>query len=288
MSDLSRRAVLGGLSSVCMAHITMAQPAIRKAEYQIFDTPPNSHHLSSWDVTVDDRGYRLFLALPKGEAPETGWPSIWMLDGNAVFDRINRNHLAHHPGLAVIGVGYPGDKGFHRVSRALDYTPPSPIPDERQRNPTGGAPAFRDRLLGPLREQLEAKARLDPMRRTVWGHSYGGLFVLYCLLTKPAAFNSWVAASPSCNFGGNALRRFIPDAPDLPRPAPVRILLGDSEHRRGTEAPAKPRPSPETMLIANRLRQRSDLDMQVTVLKGLGHGATFVASFPTAFDLAVK
>lgn len=286
MSDFCRRAVLGGLSSLCITHIAMAQPAIRKPEYRIFDMPPGSHNLSCWDVTVDDRDYRLFMALPKGEAPPEGWPSIWMLDGNAVFDRISRDYLTRYPQLAVIGIGYPGNWAFDGVSRALDYTPPSPFPDQRQRNPTGGADDFRDRLLGPLRKHVEAKAPLDPARRTIWGHSYGGLFTLYCLLTEPEAFTAWVAASPSSSFADSVLREILLETPQIRKTAPVHILLGDHEHRRGTDVSAIPKPSPETMAIADMLRERSDLDIRVTVLTGLGHGATFLASFPAAFDLA--
>ncbi|KAL4969815.1 alpha/beta hydrolase [Aspergillus stella-maris] len=35
------------------------------------------------------------------------------------------------------------------------------------------------------------------VRRALFGHSYGGLFVLHTLFTRPAAFNVYLAASPS-------------------------------------------------------------------------------------------
>lgn len=291
MSELSRRALLAGLSGLYMARAAMAQDSDRNQapEYRIFDAQPETHTLSRHDITVDGRGYRLFLALPKGEAPGTGWPSIWMLDGNSVFDRMSREDLIQNPGLAVIGVGYPVDQIFDMDARTLDYTPKSLIPNpEKGRNlPTGGADAFRARLIGPIREEVEAKIRLDPNRRTIWGHSYGGVFALYCLLTVPEAFTSWVAASPSSGFGGSVLGHLAPDSPPLERVAPVHILLGDKEHRRGTAVPVHPRPSPETMALAEVLRARQDLDLQVTVLKGYEHGQTFAASFAPAMKLAV-
>ncbi|WCR04547.1 hypothetical protein [Paracoccus saliphilus] len=82
----------------------------------------------------------------------------------------------------------------------------------------------------------------------------------------------------------------ILEAPQLPigKIAPVRIMLGDNEHRHGTPPPVENRPSPETMALAKRLAQREDLDVEVTVLEGLGHGKTFAASFPYTLELAAK
>lgn len=297
MNAFSRRALLGGLASLGLARALGAQEAprarfARTAEYRIFDAPPQTHALSRQDITVDGRGYRLFLALPRGPAPQAGWPSLWMLDGNSVFDRLAAADLAARPGLAVIAIGYPVDEIFDTTARALDYTPVSLIPDpERGRNrPTGGADAFRARLTGPLRRAVEDQARLDPARRVLWGHSYGGLFTLHCLLSQPDAFAGWAPTSPSTGFGGNVLRHMAAGAPHLApgRVAPVRIMLGDSEHRRGTEAPVAPRPAPETLALAEILGRRTDLAVTVRILEGLGHGETFAASFASALDLAAE
>ena len=121
----------------------------------------------------------------------------------------------------------------------------------------------------------------------LWGQSYGGLFTLHCLLTQPDAFAGWTPISPSTTFGGGALAALTDDAPRVKdRTAPLRIMLGDSEHRSGTPAPATPRPSPDTMALAQTLGQRPDLDVTVTVLEGLGHGQTFAASFAGVLNLA--
>lgn len=295
MIAVSRRVLLAGLAATCLPRSATAQEMPRqrferKPEYKIFSSLPHSHVLSRLDTTVDERGYRLFRALPKTTPPAAGWPSIWMLDGNSVFDRLQAEDLVKHPGLAVFGVGYAVDQVFDTTARALDYTPVSldPKPEDNRGRPTGGADAFRARLLGPLREAAEADAPLDPARRTLWGHSYGGLFTLHCLLSAPEAFAGWVPVSPSSGFGGNVLRHMSEKARRLPggRVAPVRIMLGDSEHRSGTPAPTEPRPAPATMALAEILRQRPDLDLTVTVLQGLGHGQTFTASFSPALTLA--
>ncbi|SIT13321.1 alpha/beta hydrolase-fold protein [Paracoccus saliphilus] len=182
MTDTSRRSLLASLPAICLAGKLAAQGTSRyrfdkPPEYHVFDNPPETHALSRFDIVVDGRGYRLFLAVPKAIAPPEGWPSLWMLDGNAVFDRIHADHLTRHSGLVIIGVGYPVDRIFDTTARALDYTPESLVsnPEEGRGRETGGANAFRARLTGALREAVEAECPLDPLRRVLWGHSYGGL-----------------------------------------------------------------------------------------------------------------
>lgn len=294
---MTRRHLLAGLPALLLARPAGGQTPTRQRfetapDYRIFDTPPRTHDLSRHDLTIEGRGYRLFMASPRGPAPARGWPSLWMLDGNSVFDRLGAEDLERHPGLVVIGIGYPLDRTFDTTARALDYTPASPIPDPEggRGRETGGADAFRARLTGPLRRSAEERAPLDPAARVLWGHSYGGLFTLHCLLSEPQAFAGWVPVSPSTGFGGGVLRQRLATAPHLPRGrrAPLHILLGDSERRRGSDPKARTRPNPETIALADQLRARPDLDVTLTILAGLGHGQTFAASIPAALDLATS
>ena len=305
MIPVSRRAaLLGGGLAFLWPSLAIAQEAAkeaapsrgaRKPEYRIFDAPPETHSLSRFDLEIEGRGYRIFLAIPTAAAPATGWPSIWMLDGNSVFDRLEPDLLRQHPGLAVVAVGYPVDLTIDSLSRSLDYTPvplktatPGDAPSRETSRPTGGADAFRARLTGPIREAVMAKAALDPARRTLWGHSYGGLFTLYCLLSAPDSFAAWTPVSASTGFGGGVLQSMAGAAPKRQQPgaAPLLIMLGDSENRRGTEAPAAPRPSPATLDLAALLKARADLSVMVEVFPGLSHGQTFPASFAAAFTVA--
>jgi predicted alpha/beta superfamily hydrolase len=60
--------------------------------------------------------------------------------------------------------------------------------------------AFVERELIPY---IEARYRADPQRRALGGHSLGGLFGAYALLTKPELFQHYILSSPSLWFHEN-------------------------------------------------------------------------------------
>lgn len=294
MTTLTRRRLLAGMTAITalsgQARPTTLRPAPGIATWPLLKAPPATHHTSRLDITLDGRGYRLLRALPSGPVPAGGWPSIWMLDGNAAFNRLTADQLSRHPGLAVIALGHQVETEIAGDDRTLDYTP-APLdgavePRARGR-PTGGDEAFRDRLAGPLMQAAADGADLDPARRSLWGHSFGGLFTLSTLFRRPDLFRGYIPVSPSTGFGGGALARIEAGATPVPDGrAEVLVMLGDNEHRRGTEPPVAPRPSPQTLALVERLKARDDLNLRLTVLEGLTHGATFRASFEPAMAMA--
>ncbi|RJL16605.1 alpha/beta hydrolase [Paracoccus siganidrum] len=289
MITLTRRRLLAGAAALT-ALSGQSRPTPGIATWPLLDAPPATHRTSRLDVTLDGRGYRLFRALPSGPVPAGGWPSIWMLDGNAAFNRLTADQLSRQPGLAVIALGHQVETEIAAEDRTLDYTP-APLngavePRARGRA-TGGDDAFRDRLAGPLMQAAADGAMLNPARRSLWGHSFGGLFTLSTLFRRPDLFRGYVPVSPSTGFGGGALARIEAAAvPLADGRAEVLVMLGDQEHRRSTDAPVAPRPSPQTLALAKRLEARPDLKLRVSVLEGLTHGATFRASLGPALAWA--
>src|SRR3546814_4979184 len=69
-----------------------------------------------------------------------------------------------------------------------------------------GRDEFLDFLTGKLRTEIGKRFRINPDRQALFGHSFGGLFALYALYTRPQAFHSIVAASPSLELDGGVLR----------------------------------------------------------------------------------
>jgi predicted alpha/beta superfamily hydrolase len=160
----------------------------------------------SWDMTSDAGAtYRIMVSYPAAEAPEGGYPVLYVLDGNAMFAMFaetRRLQEFYEYGKAIIvGVGYPTDQAYD-VRRLDDLTPalPSPPPANLKslaQYKSGGHDRFLDFLTGKLRAEIGRRYKINPERQSLFGHSLGGLFGLHTLFTRPTAFHSIVAASPS-------------------------------------------------------------------------------------------
>ncbi|STZ75595.1 alpha/beta hydrolase [Bergeriella denitrificans] len=161
------------------------------------------------------RHYRVFVGIPESPPPAAGYPVLYALDGNALTGLLSRDLLRslNRPPVLVL-IGYDTDLRLNPAARSYDYTPPlpdgSPVPDllhPERRN--GGAEAFLTLLQQEIRPQVARLAPLNTQQQALWGHSYGGLFVLYTLMREPQAFDRYIAADPALWFQhGSFLRRF--------------------------------------------------------------------------------
>lgn len=147
------------------------------------------------------RRYKVWLGVPKQAAPTAGFPTLYLLDGNAAMARLSEARLKQLAGRrppVLVAVGYDTRLPFDVEARALDYTPPGGQRGDarHERYPGGGSHAFRALLLKQIMPWAEKQAKSDPQRRALWGHSYGGLFVLDTLYSD-AAFTHYFSAAPS-------------------------------------------------------------------------------------------
>ncbi|MDO5622757.1 MAG: alpha/beta hydrolase-fold protein [Paracoccus sp. (in: a-proteobacteria)] len=262
--------------------------ALQKAELALMQQGCDTHRLRQFSLI----GHRLFVAVPVTPAPAAGWPVLYLLDGNAAFDFLTAEHLALAPGLVVVGIGYDTDRQFARAQRVLDFTAPDGPGDGLRPDHVhpdrmaGGAGLFLDRLTGPLRAAAEDGLPIDANRRSLWGHSFGGLFTLYSLLVRPSAFARYAAISPSIWWDEALIRRVAAAAPAMTAPPPLLIAMGDREKRSGSDGPPPDGPPAATVGFVTDLRAHPGLDPQVHVLPGLQHIQTLPASLPLALPFA--
>ncbi|SDG54685.1 alpha/beta hydrolase [Bosea robiniae] len=142
----------------------------------------------------DGSRYRLLISVPEGPAPARGFPSLVLVDGHALFPmaataarlQAQRPEATGVGPAVVIGIGYPDERPFDAERRQRDLLP---VP--------GGADRFLDAIIDEILPAVARIAPLDPARRALAGHSYGGLFVLHALFTRPGLFEAHVAGSPS-------------------------------------------------------------------------------------------
>lgn len=78
---------------------------------------------------------------------------------------------------------------------------------------------------------------VDTRKQALFGHSYGGLFVLHVLFTKPEAFDTYVAASATVGYGQGQLSKEVEAARSRAyRNLPRRLLMTVGSLEAGVQA----------------------------------------------------
>lgn len=99
------------------------------------------------------------------------------------------------PFPVIVTIGYQTDLRFDVISRTFDYTPVLPDGskplDERGRK-GGGADLFAKFIEMKIKPKTESFVPINKQHQTIWGHSYGGLFVLNTLFKHPEMFQNYV------------------------------------------------------------------------------------------------
>jgi predicted alpha/beta superfamily hydrolase len=174
---------------------------------------------------INGSTYEVRVGLPYSYGQgNKSYPVFVVLDGEALFlsaAEITRNAsaassgpLSHRtspiPEFIVIGITLPSVP-FDMFRRNFEFMPPT---SREEMGPSmrsfidqaeatyggkarfGGAEAFRNVLDQEILPAVAKRYRVDPSRRMLFGHSAGGAFAAYTLLTKPDLFTDYIIASP--------------------------------------------------------------------------------------------
>lgn len=232
--SLLRRRLLGAAAVTTLAGL--AAPLARAAEGWQTATLPlaRQHDLTS---AITGQHYRIFVAVPPGAAPAAGHPVLYALDGNATFPTLTlmarsagvRSRVTGQTPPVIVGIGYAGDQPYSSA-RGRDYTPPT---GKAGPATEGGADLFLDFIEKELKPLVATLAPLDPARQALYGHSYGGLCTLHALFTRPAMFQTYLAASPSIWYGERAvlagMEGFAKRLASLPSKPSLMLAVGELE-----------------------------------------------------------
>ncbi len=226
--------------------------------------------------------YQLFVALPPDyRTSKKTYPVVYMLDADYSFALV-RNVVQHFveredmPPVILVAIAYPGaaaDRVVYRMNRTRDYTP-AYAPDGGYgadfQKVSGGGPKFRAFIASELIPLIERRYRTDHEDRTIIGHSYGGLFATYVLLTQPALFKRYVIVSPSLWYSNRiALTMEQAAAASGSRPdARVFFAVGSRENQPMVD---------DLVELVKSLRSRNNqkLTVQYRVYDGETHNSVF-------------
>ncbi|RAH69820.1 alpha/beta hydrolase [Aspergillus aculeatinus CBS 121060] len=136
-------------------------------------------------------------------------PILYIVDGNALF--LTATEAAWRRavmsdftgGGLIVAIGYPltgTGNVYDFARRSRDLTPPASDPAVPGH---GGADEFLTFVTDTVRPAVRAAfPRVTCARDALYGHSYGGLFALHALFTRPDAFDCYLASSPSIWWNG--------------------------------------------------------------------------------------
>lgn len=182
--------------------------------------------------------YQLYVATPPGyPEPNKRYPVVYALDADYSF-AIVRNVIRHFverqdlPPMILVGIAYPGaaaDRHLYKLTRTRDYTPVF-VPDDiaygaEFQKMSGGGPNFKAFMAEELFPFIEHRFAADPGDRTIVGHSYGGLFASYVLLTEPALYKRYVIVSPSLWYADRVALRMEEQAAEHGQPSAANVFL---------------------------------------------------------------
>src|SRR5690606_31756899 len=150
------------------------------------------------EILGEARPYLVYTP-PGYDAGDQRYPVIYLLDGDA--------HFHHATGVAAFLAAQNRMPpaivvGIANTDRSRDLTP------TRQPQPptSGGADRFLEFLASELIPRIERDYRTAPLRILV-GHSFGGLFAVHALISRPELFDVHIAASPSLQWDGELMAK---------------------------------------------------------------------------------
>ncbi|MNI13228.1 Ferri-bacillibactin esterase BesA [compost metagenome] len=254
-------------------------------------------HAEQWTLhSRTNRKYQIFVAKPAEAAPPSGYPVIYLLDANSVFGTMveairlqgRRPDKTGVVPAIVVGIGYETEGPF-ADERFYDFTPEptteySHRPDGTVLPEQGGAADFLEFIEEDLKPEIEGEFSIDRSRQAIFGHSLGGLFVLHVLFTKPKAFQTYIAGSPSIHWNQQLLhekeQQFVSHVKQEPIDVAILLAMGEEEkrHSSGNSHKAKE--------LAERLSALSSRGVEVEFREFEGEG--HVSVLPVLISRALR
>lgn len=285
-----------------------AGPAKRDLIYK--ESRTSDYYTFYYDRAVSEDGkrvYRIVTGVPKKAPGEKGYPALYATDGNAVLEMITEEQLA---GLSlseppvIVAIGYETDKMFLMPSRTYDYTPArsdgrEAVDDLDTSRMGGGADVFLNFIENTVFPLSVKRAFIDENRRTLSGHSYGGLFVLTAMSKRPGLFKNYVSGDPSLWWQkGDFFWSFMREMPSMDFAGSKLILLkgrlkkayypspDDDDRTKLRKKLYSYIPDDALLMTARRLSGGTGIECEYREYGYLSHGPLFPVTLDAALSAA--
>jgi predicted alpha/beta superfamily hydrolase len=218
-------------------------------------------------------GERVILVLEPAGAREAGrrLPVLYFADGDRLMPAMAAAmrvlvDAGVMPELLLVGIRH--------ADRTRELTPtagwmPTARGGRRDVPGSGGADQLLDHLEREVIPLVERTWKVEPLRLLA-GHSFGGLFALHALATRPALFQGWLAISPTVHWEGDLVPRRVAAA------LAARAPRGSLVVTQGDEGPVAA--AALTALEAALAAGPGGLAVQVHRFAGEDHGTVVLPS----------
>ncbi|KAA8732381.1 alpha/beta hydrolase [Acinetobacter qingfengensis] len=244
--------------------------------------------------------YVIQVYQPKTPAPKSGYPVIYLLDGNATFPYAsimaqaidNTAFRSHKTPPLIVAIAYPTDQSFDLKARSFDYTPPyqgklkQPAHRGSSDYTQGGAEQFFQFIQQQLKPAIAAHYTINAKQQILFGHSYGGLFTLYTFLNHPDSFQFYLAASPSIWWNDYALLRQLSSMPQqFKQPTTLWLSVGETENREKRQAHPLVQQDSDIAQFSHDLMQHKNLNVKTFELANASHIEALFAALNLVFKI---
>lgn len=207
---------------------------------------PNSE-VNTLKSDINDVDYKLYISLPKDyKNTLKSYPVIYTLDADYSF-AIVKNILEHMsdrgdlPKAIVVGIAYNEKvttSENYKLNRTRDYTPWKSTPNEHYSTDTykvaGHANQFIKVIENEIMPYVANNYRSNLYDQTIIGHSFGGLFATYTLLTHSDLFQRYIILSPSLWYDDGKIFDIEADKGNSSKGIQASVFMGiGSEENKG-------------------------------------------------------
>lgn len=231
-----------------------AAPAV-SIPAQIGSAPPYAlpnTHVHQVPDTVTGRRYEVWVDLPASYSEnDRPYPVVFTTDSDYGFPLIRslRRRIGgkgrNVEDFVLVGLSYAiGEESM--PSKRRDYTPTDPFAhasatraagDYDRDSTYGQAAAYRDYIERDVFALIAREYRVDMRRKVYIGHSFGGLFGCYVLLTRPGMFRDYILGSPSLWFDQRTMFDLEARYADTHRDLPAHVLLSIGAYETRGDGP---------------------------------------------------
>ncbi len=239
---------------------------------------------------LGQRDYVLYISLPIDyQKNDKTYPVLVTLDADYAFPLAHGvvEHFADRGNIGpviLVSIAYPGgieNPRDYRINRTRDYTPTHTLEGgygpEFQKH-SGGAAKFLEIINTEFLPFLLKHYRIDENDKALVGHSFGGLFASWVLLTSPQSFQRYLIVSPSYWYDEKVIFRLEAAYAEVAKDLNAHVYLAIG----GREEPPLIRLTMVSDLneFAKRLKKRAYPNLKLTtqVFEGEIHNSVFPAA----------